>query len=137
MQHPDRRREYGGRDEATRRNVGSALAPFRVPQLGARPVVHRLGMEDHVRDHPVGPLAAQERAHLGPSALGRGTGEADHDEGGVPVPLPRIEPLRRLDELAGVVQLEYRERVVGEGHESVPIVAGSAPDRWTSCVVRT
>ena len=133
MQDPDSRGEHRRRDQPARRDVGRPLAALRVPELRPRPVVHRLGVEDHVRDHPVGPLAAQQRAHLGSRSFRIDPREADDDERRVPVPLPRVEPLRRLDEVAGVVPPEDGERLVGEAHVSASQRARLRGERAGSC----
>ena len=77
-----------------------------LPHPPAPDVVGARG-EDHVRDHAVGPLAAQERAQLVGGAVGVEAGDADGGEARVPQPLVGIEPERRAGGGAPAVAVEH------------------------------
>ena len=118
--------------------VGMAGAPSHSrdsQSSGPGAVLDGLRMKDDVRHHPVGPLPLEQRAHLDAAALGVDRREPDRDEGRVPVPLERVEPLRRLDEAAGVVRPQDGDGTLSQRrpiHRHSVASAGA-----TSVVVRT
>ena len=70
VEDADRGREHRRLREPARRDGRRAIAVGRPPELRSGAVVDRLRVEDDVRHHPVCPLAAQERPHLGAAAFG-------------------------------------------------------------------
>ena len=90
-------------------------------------------MEDDLRDHAVAPLTAQQQADLVPGARLVEGGPAHGDEGGIPVPLERVEPRGRHGVAAavigaqrgagGVLAFACRVGTHGVGSRAVPVAA--------------
>ena len=133
----DRRlRDAGGGDVARRTRV-----PGRLPDPPAPDVVRAVG-EDHVRQHAVGPLAAQQGAQLAGGPRGVEAGDADGGEARVPQPLvrDRAAPTGRSNRRCGCGRARpgpgapgrrapVRSRSLGAGgYVDLEVVADPEPD---------
>ena len=99
VQMPEGGAEHGRLGDAGGRDPGAASCPTR----RAREIVVARGVEDDVRDHPVVPLPLGEALQLAKGAREVEGGEAHGHEGRVPVPLERVEAVRRHRVAAAVV----------------------------------
>ena len=105
----------GGCVQSARGGAGRSRAGGGVPQLRSGVVVRRGDMEHDVRNHPVVPLALEQRSHLGPPAVGIDVRQPERDERRVPVPLVGVELASGPDERAHVIGCDDRSGRFGEG----------------------
>ena len=99
----DRRLGYaGGRDSVPR-----------APDVRSREVSIAWRMEDDMRDHSISPLALDQPLQLAIGAVGIVERKAHGNEGQIPVPLERVEPVGRHGIAAAIVGGEDALRLVG------------------------